>query len=146
MDVHEQLQLLEHLVSDVEHKVGWQVNCRSSQGKKEGGLDKANRFSIKLFESPGPKSRTENITAFAVVHPRSGCLDIVIGKRFFTDAEIERMTHVEAARNSGFVRNRLRWRICQAKGDVYNEAVYWLSVACRPSASCASCNPRNLPG
>ena len=146
MDAREQLQLLEYLVADVGQRVGWQVNCEPSLGGKEVRVDQASHSSIKLFESPDPKSSRKNISAFAGIHSRLGCLDIGIRKRTFTDAEIERMSYVEAVPNSGFVRNRLRWRICQAGGAVYNEAVYWLSVACRPSVSCASCNPRTLPG
>ena len=141
MDVHEQLQVLERLAADIERKVGWQINCEPSHGGGKVRVGKANHFSMTLFES-----KTKNITAFAVIHPRLGCLDIVIGKRFFNEAEIERMSYVQALPNSGLGRNCLRWRICQAGGKDYDEAVYWLSVACRPTTSCASCNPRNLPG
>ena len=120
--------------------------CEPYPSENKDSVENARRFSIKLFESPDPKSSRKNISAFAGIHSRLGCLDIGIRKRAFTDAEIERMSYVEAVPNSGFARNRLRWRICQARGAVYNEAVYWLSVACRPSVSCASCNPRTLPG
>lgn len=146
MDAREQLQLLDCLVADIERRIGWKVTCEPHQSGKDVGIEKARRFSIKLLDHPVSDNSRKNVFAYAEIHQKLGCLDIRTRKAFFTDAEIERMRYAEAVPNSGFGRNSLRWRICETGGAICDEAVYWLSVACRPSSSCLSCGFDTLPG
>jgi hypothetical protein len=146
MDEHEQLQLLDRIVADIERGVGWKVTYEPFQIGKNVGIEKARRFIINLLDHPISDSSRKNVFAFAGIHQKLGCLDIGTRKKFFTDAEIERMRYAEAVPNSGFGRNGLRWRICETGGAVCDEVVYWLSVACRPPSSCISCGFGAMPG
>lgn len=145
MDAREQLQLLDRVVADIERIVGWKVTYEPFQIGKYVGIEKARRFVINLLDHPISDRSRKNVFAFAGIHQKLGCLDIGTRKEFFTGAEIERMRYAEAVPDSGFGRNGLRWRICEAGGPVCDEAVYWLSVACRPSSSCISCGFNTLP-
>jgi hypothetical protein len=145
MDAHEQLQLLDRLVTDIGRGVGWNLSYEPYRSEKDGVVEKARRFSIKLLDRPVSGVSRKDTFAFAEIHQKLGCLDIGTRKKSFTDVEIQRMRYAEAVPNSGFGRHSLRWRICQAGGVVYDEAVYWLSVACRPPSSCISCGSVTLP-
>jgi len=148
MDAREQLQLLDRLVADIGRRVGWNLSYEPYRSEKDGVVEKTRRFGIKLLDRPVSEGSRKNVFAFAEIHQRLGCLDIGTRKKSFTDAEIKRMRYAEAVPNSGFGKHSLRWRICQAGGVVYvvyDEAVYWLSVACRPSSSCISCGSVTLP-
>jgi len=123
MNEQQQQQLFQELIAAISHRAGWEITSQLCAKHNPRG------FHLKLVGPPSARVHKKDVFVYGTTTARLGRLSVSTWEKCIGAASLSRMSLWK--RDSIYGEPAVRWDIYQPHDQVYNEAVFGLTIACR---------------